>query len=97
MKDKLRKILSLKVSIFLIFLCIFFITYYSLDRIIIYGFLRKSMDETVTQVKWQSNILASDILAMDFLKIRTVMLRMLRYNRWHMLIQQEYLLLIQII
>ena len=58
MKDKLRKI----------FLCIFFITYYSLDRIIIYGFLRKSMDETVTQVKWQSNILASDILAMDFLK-----------------------------
>ena len=66
MKDKLRKILSLKVSIFLIFLCIFFITYYSLDRIIIYGFLR--MDETVTQVKWQSNILASDILAMDFLK-----------------------------
>ena len=26
------------------------------------------MDETVTQVKWQSNILASDILAMDFLK-----------------------------
>ena len=33
-----------------------------------YGFLRKSMDETVTQVKWQSNILASDILAMDFLK-----------------------------
>lgn len=68
MKDKLRKILSLKVSIFLIFLCIFFITYYSLDRIIIYGFLRKSMDETVTQVKWQSNILASDILAMDFLK-----------------------------
>ena len=68
MKDKIRKILSLKVSIFLIFLCIFFITYYSLDRIIIYGFLRKSMDETVTQVKWQSNILASDILAMDFLK-----------------------------
>ena len=68
MKDKLRKILNLKVSIFLIFLCIFFITYYSLDRIIIYGFLRKSMDETVTQVKWQSNILASDILAMDFLK-----------------------------
>ena len=68
MKDKLRKILSLKVSIFPIFLCIFFITYYSLDRIIIYGFLRKSMDETVTQVKWQSNILASDILAMDFLK-----------------------------
>lgn len=68
MKDKLRKILSLKVSIFLIFLCIFFITYYSLDRIIIYGFLRKSMDETVTQVKCQSNILASDILAMDFLK-----------------------------
>lgn len=68
MKDKLRKILSLKVSIFLIFLCIFFITYYSLDRIIIYGFLRKSMDETVTQVKWQSNILASDILAMDFKK-----------------------------
>lgn len=68
MKDKLRKILSLKVSIFLIFLCIFFITYYSLDRIIIYGFLRKSMDETVTQVKGQSNILASDILAMDFLK-----------------------------
>lgn len=68
MKDKLRKILSLKVSIFLIFLCIFFITYYSLDRIIIYGFLRKSMDETVTQVKWQSNILASDILSMDFLK-----------------------------
>lgn len=68
MKDKLRKILSLKVSIFLIFLCIFFITYYSLDRIIIYGFLRKSMDETVTQVKWQSNILASDILAMDFFK-----------------------------
>lgn len=68
MKDKLRKILSLKVSIFLIFLCIFFITYYSLDRIIIYGFLRKSMDKTVTQVKWQSNILASDILAMDFLK-----------------------------
>lgn len=68
MKDKLRKILSLKVSIFLMFLCIFFITYYSLDRIIIYGFLRKSMDETVTQVKWQSNILASDILAMDFLK-----------------------------
>lgn len=68
MKDKLRKILSLKVSIFLIFLCIFFITYYSIDRIIIYGFLRKSMDETVTQVKWQSNILASDILAMDFLK-----------------------------
>lgn len=68
MKDKLRKILSLKVSIFLIFLCIFFITYYSFDRIIIYGFLRKSMDETVTQVKWQSNILASDILAMDFLK-----------------------------
>ncbi len=68
MKDKLRKILSLKVSIFLIFLCIFFITYYSLDRIIIYGFLRKSMDETVTQVKWQSNIFASDILAMDFLK-----------------------------
>lgn len=68
MKDKLRKILSLKVSIFLIFLCIFFITYYSLDRIIIYVFLRKSMDETVTQVKWQSNILASDILAMDFLK-----------------------------
>lgn len=68
MKDKLRKILSLKVSIFLIFLCIFFITYFSLDRIIIYGFLRKSMDETVTQVKWQSNILASDILAMDFLK-----------------------------
>lgn len=68
MKDKLRKILSLKVSIFLIFLCIFFITYYSLDRIIIYGFLRKSMDETVTQVKWQSNILASYILAMDFLK-----------------------------
>lgn len=68
MKDKLRKILSLEVSIFLIFLCIFFITYYSLDRIIIYGFLRKSMDETVTQVKWQSNILASDILAMDFLK-----------------------------
>lgn len=68
MEDKLRKILSLKVSIFLIFLCIFFITYYSLDRIIIYGFLRKSMDETVTQVKWQSNILASDILAMDFLK-----------------------------
>ena len=66
MKDKLRKILSLKVSIFLIFLCIFFITYYSIDRIIIYGFLRKSMDETVTQVKWQSNILASDILAMDF-------------------------------
>ena len=63
MKDKLRKILSLKVSIFLIFLCIFFITYYSLDRIIIYGFLRKSMDETVTQVKWQR-----DILAMDFLK-----------------------------
>ena len=45
-----------------------FITYYSLDRIIIYGFLRKSMDETVTQVKGQSNILASDILAMDFLK-----------------------------
>lgn len=68
MKDKLRKILSLKVSIFLIFLCIFFITYYSLDRIIIYGFLRKSMDETVTQVKWQSNILASDILSMDFFK-----------------------------
>lgn len=68
MKDKLRKILSLKVSIFLIFLCIFFITYYSLDRIIIYGFLRKSMDENVTQVKWQSNILASDILAMDFFK-----------------------------
>lgn len=68
MKDKLRKILSLKVSIFLIFLCIFFITYYSLDRIIIYGFLRKSMDETVTQVKWQSNILASDILAMDYFK-----------------------------
>lgn len=68
MKDKLRKILSLKVSIFLIFLCIFFITYYSLDRIIIYGFLRNSMDETVTQVKGQSNILASDILAMDFLK-----------------------------
>lgn len=68
MKDKLRKILSLKVSIFLIFLCIFFITYYSIDRIIMYGFLRKSMDETVTQVKWQSNILASDILAMDFLK-----------------------------
>lgn len=68
MKDKLRKILSLKVSIFLIFLCIFFITYYSLDRIIIYGFLRKSMDETVTQVKWQSNILASDILAIDFFK-----------------------------
>lgn len=68
MKDKLRKILSLKVSIFLIFLCIFFITYYSLDRIIIYGFFRKSMDETVTQVKWQSNILASDILAMDFFK-----------------------------
>ncbi len=68
MKDKLRKILSLKVSIFLIFLCIFFITYYSLDRIIIYGFLRKSMDETVTQVKGQSNILASDILAMDFKK-----------------------------
>ena len=68
MKDKLRKILSLKVSIFLIFLCIFFITYYSVDRIIIYGFLKKSMDETVTQVKWQSNILASDILAMDFLK-----------------------------
>ena len=68
MKDKLRKILSLKVSIFLIFLCIFFITYYSLDRIIIYGFLRKSMDETVTQVKWQSNVLASDILAMDFFK-----------------------------
>lgn len=68
MKDKLRKILSLKVSIFLIFLCIFFITYYFLDRIIIYGFLRKSMDETVTQVKWQSNILASDILAMDFFK-----------------------------
>ncbi len=68
MKDKLRKILSLKVSIFLIFLCIFFITYYSIDRIIIYGFLRKSMDETVTQVKWQGNILASDILAMDFLK-----------------------------
>lgn len=68
MKDKIRKILSLKVSIFLIFLCIFFITYYSLDRIIIYGFLRKSMDETVTQVKWQSNILASDILAMDFFK-----------------------------
>lgn len=68
MKDKLRKILSLKVSIFLIFLCIFFITYYSLDRIIIYDFLRKSMDETVTQVKWQSNILASDILAMDFFK-----------------------------
>lgn len=68
MKDKLRKILSLKVSIFLIFLCIFFITYYSLDRIIIYGFLRKSMDETVTQVKGQSNILASDILAMDFFK-----------------------------
>lgn len=68
MKDKLRKILSLKVSIFLIFLCIFFITYYSLDRIIIYSFLRKSMDETVTQVKGQSNILASDILAMDFLK-----------------------------
>ena len=68
MKDKLRKILSLKVSIFLIFLCIFFITYYSIDRIIIYGFLRKSMDETVTQEKWQSNILASDILAMDFLK-----------------------------
>lgn len=68
MKDKLRKILSLKVSIFLIFLCIFFITYYSLDRIIIYGFLRKSMDETVAQVKWQSNILASDILAMDFFK-----------------------------
>ena len=68
MKDKLRKILSLKVSIFLIFLCIFFITYYSLDRIIIYGFLRKSMDETVTQVKWQGNILASDILAMDFFK-----------------------------
>lgn len=97
MKDKLRKILSLKVSIFLIFLCIFFITYYSIDRIIIYGFLRNSMDETVTQVKGQSNILASDILAMDFLKIRTVMLRMLRYNRWHMLIQQEYLLLIQII
>lgn len=68
MKDKLRKILSLKVSIFLIFLCIFFITYYSIDRIIIYGFLRKSMDDTVTQVKWQSNILASDILAMDFFK-----------------------------
>ena len=68
MKDKLRKILSLKVSIFLIFLCIFFITYYSIDRIIIYGFLRKSMDETVTQVKWQGNILASDILAMDFFK-----------------------------
>lgn len=68
MKDKLRKILSLKVSIFLIFLCIFFITYYSLDRIIIYGFLRKSMDETVTQVKGQSIILASDILAMDFFK-----------------------------
>lgn len=68
MKDKLRKILSLKVSIFLIFLCIFFITYYSLDRIIIYGFLRNSMDETVTQVKGQSNILASDILAMDFFK-----------------------------
>lgn len=68
MKDKLRKILSLKVSIFLIFLCIFFITYYSIDRIIIYGFLRKSMDETVTQVKWQSNILASDILTMDFFK-----------------------------
>ena len=63
-----RQILSLKVSIFLIFLCIFFITYYSIDRIIIYGFLRKSMDETVTQVKWQSNILASDILAMDFFK-----------------------------
>lgn len=68
MKDKLRKILSLKVSIFLIFLCIFFITYYSIDRIIIYGFLRKSMDATVTQVKGQSNILASDILAMDFFK-----------------------------
>lgn len=68
MKDKLRKILSLKVSIFLIFLCIFFITYYSIDRIIIYGFLRNSMDETVTQVKGQSNILASDILAMDFFK-----------------------------
>lgn len=68
MKDKLRKILSLKISIFLIFLCIFFITYYSLDRIIIYGFLRNSMDETVTQVKGQSNILASDILAMDFFK-----------------------------
>lgn len=68
MKDKLRKILSLKVSIFLIFLCIFFITYYSIDRIIIYVFLRNSMDETVTQVKGQSNILASDILAMDFFK-----------------------------
>ena len=26
------------------------------------------MDETVTQVKWQSNILASDILAIDFFK-----------------------------
>ena len=68
MRDKLRKILSLKVSIFLIFLCILFITFYSIDRIIFYGFLRKSMDETVTQVKWQSNILASDILAMDFFK-----------------------------
>lgn len=68
MKDKLRKILSLKVSIFLIFLCIFFTTYYSIDRIIIYGFLRKSMDATVTQAKGQSNILASDILAMDFFK-----------------------------
>lgn len=68
MKDKLSKFLSLKVSVFLIFLCVFFITYYSVDRIIIYGFSKKSMDETVTQAKGQCNILASDILAMDFFK-----------------------------
>lgn len=68
MKDKLSKLLSLKVSVFMIFLCVFFITYYSVDRIIIYGFSKKSMDETVTQAKGQCNILASDILAMDFFK-----------------------------
>lgn len=68
MKDKLSKLLSLKVSVFLIFLCVFFITYYSVDRIIIYGFSQKTMDETVTQAKGQCNILASDILAMDFFK-----------------------------
>lgn len=68
MKDKLSKLLSLKVSVFLIFLCVFFITYYSVDRIIIYGFSKKTMDETVTQAKGQCNILASDILAMDFFK-----------------------------
>ena len=57
MKDKLSKLLSLKVSVFMIFLCVFFITYYSVDRIIIYGFSKKSMDETVTQAKGQCNIL----------------------------------------